>query len=136
MANSKVVILTGASRGVGWAIAHYLLQRSHRLVVVARSEQPLRELEKQYSGQVIVLTGDLADFSLGSKAVELAKSYWQRVDGLIVNHGVLDPVKRIADSSAEEWRTAFDVNFFSAFAIAKAALQPLRKSNGRRYKVE
>ena len=129
---SKVVVLTGASRGVGWAIAHYLLQRSHRLVVVARSEQPLRELEKQYPSQVAVITGDLAaDFSLGAKAVDLAKDRWQKLDGLIVNHGVLDPVKRLADSSAEEWRAAYDATFFSAVAMAKAALEPLRETEGR-----
>jgi NAD(P)-dependent dehydrogenase (short-subunit alcohol dehydrogenase family) len=127
----KVVILTGASRGVGLAIAHYLLRQSHKLVVVARTEQPLRQLEKQYKDQVAVLVGDLADFSLGAKAVDLAKSRWQRLDGLIVNHGVLEPVKRLADSTAEEWRAAYDINFFSAIAMAKAALQPLRESHGR-----
>lgn len=131
MSTSKVIILTGASRGVGQAIAHYLLRHQHRLVVVARSEQPLRELEQQYTGQVAVLTGNLADLSLGAKAVELARNYWQRLDGLIVNHGVLDPVKRVADSSAEEWREAFDVNFFSAISLARAAVPHLRQSHGR-----
>ena len=131
MPDRKVVILTGASRGVGLAIAHYLLRQSHRLVVVARTEQPLRELEKQYPGQVRVLAGDLSDLSIGPKAVDLAKSSWQRLDGLIVNHGVLDPVKRLSDSSAEEWRAAYDINFFSAIAMARAALQPLRESQGR-----
>ncbi|WPG99918.1 Hypothetical protein R9X50_00273900 [Acrodontium crateriforme] len=129
--SSKVIILTGASRGIGLAIAHYLLGQSHKLVVVSRSEQPLRELEKQYNGQVAVLAGDLADFSLGEKAVELAKQQWQRLDGVIVNHGVLDPVKRVVASSADEWRAAFDVNFFSAVAMAKAAIPELRKTSGR-----
>ena len=87
MAISKVIILTGASRGVGLSIAHYLLQRSHNLVLISRSEKPLRELEKQYQGQVAVLAGDLADFSLAAKAVELAQKHWERLDGLIVNHG-------------------------------------------------
>lgn len=128
---SKAVLLTGASRGIGLAIAHYLLQRSHNLVVVARSEGPLRELEKQYSGQVAVLAGDLGDLSLGQKAVDLAQEKWQKLDGVIVNHGVLDPVKRIADSTAEEWRASYDINFFSAIAIAKAALPLLRQSNGK-----
>ena len=131
MPDSKVIILTGASRGIGRAIAHYLLKQGHRLVVVARTEAPLRELEKQYNGQVVVLTGDLADFSLGGKAVELAEDYWRRLDGVIINHGVLDPVKRLADSSAEEWRKAYDTTFFSAVALAKAALDPLRDSKGR-----
>jgi NAD(P)-dependent dehydrogenase (short-subunit alcohol dehydrogenase family) len=131
MSNGKVIIVTGASRGLGLAIAHYLLQRSHKVVAVARTEQPLRDLEKQYSGQVAVVAGDLADFSLGQKAVDLATSSWQRLDGLVVNHGVLDPVKRLADSTAEEWRASYDINLFSAVSMAKAALQPLRESNGR-----
>lgn len=130
MASSKVIILTGASRGIGLAAAHYLLKQSHKLVVVARSEPPLRELEKQYPEQVAVLAGDLADFTLGDKAVQLAQQRYSKLDGVIVNHGVLDPVKRIADSTAEEWRAAYDINFFSAIALAKAALQPLRQSKG------
>lgn len=128
---SQVIIVTGASRGLGLAISHYLLQRSHRVVVVARSEQPLRDLEKQYSGQVAVLSGDFADLSLGQKAVDLAKDYWKRLDGVIVNHGTLDPVKRLADSTAEEWRASYDINLFSAVSLAKAALGPLRESKGR-----
>lgn len=127
---SKVIALTGASRGIGLAIAHYLLQRSHKLVVVARSEGPLRQLEKQYPSQVFVLAGDLSDLSLGQKAVDLAIERWQNLDGLIVNHGVLDPVKRLADSTAEEWRKCYDINLFSAVAIAKAALPWLRLTKG------
>ncbi|KAK4902702.1 hypothetical protein LTR27_000641 [Elasticomyces elasticus] len=128
--SAKVIILTGASRGIGLAIAHYLLKQSHKVVAVARSEQPLRDLEKQYDGQVAVVIGDAADFSLGEKAVQAAVEHFQRLDGLIVNHGVLDPVKRVTNSSAEEWRKAYDVNFFSAIAISQAALPELRKSKG------
>lgn len=131
MAGQRVIILTGASRGVGLAVAHFLLRQSHKLVVVARSEQPLRELEKQYDGQVAVLAGDLADLSLGAKAVELAQSCWQKLDGLIINHGVLDPVKRLADCSPEEWRAAYNINLFSAVAVVKAAILPLRETHGR-----
>ncbi|KAK3114818.1 hypothetical protein LTR53_006471 [Teratosphaeriaceae sp. CCFEE 6253] len=130
MTGSKVIIVTGASRGIGLAIAHYLLKQSHKVVAVARSEQPLRDLEKQYDGQVAVVTGDAGDFTLGEKAVRTAIQQFQHLDGLIVNHGVLDPVKRVKDSSAEEWRKAYDVNFFSAVAMVQAALPELRRSKG------
>jgi len=56
---------------------------------------------------------------------------FSRIDGLILNHGALSPVKRVADSTPEEWRTAFDVNFFSALAFIKPALTPLRQTHGR-----
>lgn len=64
MASSKVIIITGASRGIGLAMATYLLKASHKLVVVARTAEPLENLKKQYPGQVELLAADLADFSV------------------------------------------------------------------------
>ncbi|KAF2872220.1 hypothetical protein BDV95DRAFT_606777 [Massariosphaeria phaeospora] len=128
----KVIILTGASRGIGQAIAHHLLSHHHKLVVISRTHAALDQLHYQYgSDQVEVLAGDLSDFKLGAKAVELALSRWGRLDALVVNHGTLDPVKKIADSSAEEWRKGFDVNVFSAVAVIQASLPSLRKMHGR-----
>jgi NADP-dependent 3-hydroxy acid dehydrogenase YdfG len=103
--------------GIGLAIAHYLLKQKCRVVTVARSKEPMQALSRQYPGQVEVLAGDVSDLSLGKKAADLAQSKWQRLDGVIVNHGILDPVKRIANVEAEEWRQLFDVNVFSAVAL-------------------
>lgn len=127
---SKVIILTGASRGIGLSVAHYLLKQSSQLVVVGRSEKPLQELEQQYPGQVAALIGDFADLTLGQKAVDLALSRFKKLDGVIANHAVLDPVQRIADSTVEEWRKAFDVNLFSIITLTKAAIPALRESSG------
>ena len=71
-----------------------------------------------------VVAGDLSDFSLAKKAVELANDRWGRLDSLIVNHGSLDPVKKIADATPEEWRTAFDVNVFSAVGLVCIVVEP------------
>ncbi|EOD47450.1 Short-chain dehydrogenase [Neofusicoccum parvum] len=127
----KVIIVTGASRGIGLAISHFLLQRQCRLVVIARSKEPLERLRADYPEQVQLLSGDLSDFSVGKQAADLAASAWGRLDGLVVNHGVLEPVKKIADTDPEEWRAAFDVNVFSAAALIKAALPALRSAKGR-----
>ncbi|KAH7380626.1 short chain dehydrogenase [Pyrenochaeta sp. MPI-SDFR-AT-0127] len=134
MSDSKemVIILTGASRGIGQAIAHYLLSRNHKLVLVSRTHEALDQLHYQYGSEnVEVLAGDVSDFSLANKAVELANDRWGRLDSLIVNHGTLDPVKKIADSSPQEWSKAFDVNVFSAVGLIQAALPSLRRSHGR-----
>ncbi|EAT90750.1 hypothetical protein HBH56_190650 [Parastagonospora nodorum] len=131
-AKEMAVILTGASRGIGLATAHYLLSHSHKLVLISRTHSALDQLHYQYgSEQVEVLAGDLADSSLPRKAVELALGRWGRLDALIVNHGGLDPVKKVADSTAEEWRSAFDVNVFSAVGLVQASLPALRATNGR-----
>jgi NADP-dependent 3-hydroxy acid dehydrogenase YdfG len=64
MTLEKVVIITGASRGIGLAIANFLLKASHKVVVVARTPEPLEELKRQYPGQVEILAADLSDFSV------------------------------------------------------------------------
>ncbi|PQE15807.1 short-chain dehydrogenase protein [Rutstroemia sp. NJR-2017a BBW] len=126
----KTILLTGASRGIGLAIAQKLLSQHHNVVLVARTAGPMEELKKQYPEQVEVVVGDLTDFKVGSQAVDTTIKRFSKLDSLIVNHGTLSPVKRIADSTPEEWRTLFDVNLFSALAFIKPSLPHLRTTHG------
>lgn len=112
--------------GIGLAIAQFLLRapESNNVVVLARSKAPLEELRAQYPGQVRVLSGDLADFSMGRKAAELAVQEFGQIDGLIVNHGMLPRTAKLDDSDPAEWRQCFDVNFFSAIAFVCRSSKP------------
>ena len=103
--------------GIGLAIAHYLLRQSCNLVVVARSKEPLDKLSSEYPDHVKVLAGDAGDYSLGQKACDLATSTWKRLDGLVINHGVLEPVERIEKSDPQAWQRLFEVNVFSAVSM-------------------
>ena len=58
---SKVIIITGASRGIGLAVAKWLLNSSHRVVVTARSRDPLESLKADYPGCVEFVAGDITD---------------------------------------------------------------------------
>ncbi|KAL8889795.1 MAG: hypothetical protein Q9215_002983 [Flavoplaca cf. flavocitrina] len=127
----KTIIVTGASRGVGFAIAEYLISESHNVVLLARTAGPLETLKAKSPAQVSVCAGDLAEYPIAEKSVAIANKDFGQLDGLILNHGILAPATRIADSSPEEWRHCFDVNFFSLIAFVKAALPSLRISNGR-----
>lgn len=63
--------------GIGQAIAHHLLSRSHKLVLISRTHSALDQLHYQYGSECVeVLAGDVSDFSLAKKAVELAKERW------------------------------------------------------------
>jgi NADP-dependent 3-hydroxy acid dehydrogenase YdfG len=64
MLASKVILLTGASRGIGLAVARRLLQESHKLCLVARSSGPLEKLKNEFPGQVEYIAADLSDFSV------------------------------------------------------------------------
>lgn len=87
------------------------------MTVLARSEAPLRELQARYQSQVQVLVGDLSDLSLAQKAVDLTVKEFGRLDGLVINHGILPPVTSVANSEVKAWKHHFDVNFFSGIAF-------------------
>lgn len=57
----KVFIVTGASKGLGAAVAKHLLGQSHKVVLAARSAAPLAALQKAHPGQVEYLAGDMTD---------------------------------------------------------------------------
>lgn len=100
------------------AIANFLLKapEKHNLVALGRDKGALRELESRAPSQVKTLAGDLSNLSLGQEAVDLAVSTFGRVDALVVNHGTLGEVKRIADCDPVEFQNTFDINFISAVA--------------------
>lgn len=57
------------------------------------------------------------DEQASQKATQLAISKFGRLDGMVINHGALSPMTRLADASVEEWKRLYDVNFFSALAL-------------------
>lgn len=61
MAASKVFVVTGASKGIGAAIVKQLLNQSHKVVIAARSEEPLKAIKDAYPGHVEYVSGDLTD---------------------------------------------------------------------------
>ena len=134
----KTIIVTGASRGnshpntsqrkplirlpgIGLVIAKYLLSapRSHNVVVVARSLEPLKQLKAEYSKQVEVVNGDVADFSLAKKAVDTALTTFGQLDGMVLNHGILGQTGKIDETEPEQWRQGFDINFISLVAFVR-----------------
>jgi len=55
------------------------------------------------------------------KVTDLAVKTFGRLDGLIVNHAILTPMKRIAESNVNEWKNVYDANVFSALALVSHA---------------
>ena len=95
----------------------------HNLILVARSTSILENIKSKAGRKVEVLKGDFEDHSTGQKAVDLAISTFGQLDGLVLNHGILGEVKRVADGDPMEWRRTFDVNFFSILACVRRATQ-------------
>ncbi|KAG6038835.1 hypothetical protein E4U41_003596 [Claviceps citrina] len=125
----KVIIITGASRGIGAAIASCLLGQSHRLVLTARSAEPLDLLKRAHPGRVEYVAGDMADPEMPEKLVSLAVRAFGQLDGLVLNHGAIMSEK-LARTSVDDFKKLYDVNVFSCVAMAQAAIPEIRKTKG------
>lgn len=130
---SKVIVVTGASRGIGYAVAKFLIDApaQHRVVLASRTAQPLESLRATAPERVAFKAGDLADSGCMREVVELAVARFGRLDGIILNHGVLGQVRKVVDLDLGDWEEGFRINFFSCAMAAKFAIPELRKTKGR-----
>jgi short-subunit dehydrogenase len=122
-------ILTGASSGIGAALARELVGRGCRLVLVARRREQLDELAGQLQsapGQVVALVGDVTDPAVRSSALDTAQERFGGLD-LLVNNAGIGALGRFAEAPAERLRQIMEVNFFAAAELTRAAI-PLLKS--------
>jgi NAD(P)-dependent dehydrogenase (short-subunit alcohol dehydrogenase family) len=134
MNKTSVVIVTGASRGLGAAVACWLAKVGAGITLVARSEGDLNRLAEdlvRQGAQPLVCGADVSDYAACHGAVEKTLARFGRVDSLVNNAGVVQPINRIADSDPAEWRYNIDVNLIGPFNLIRAALTHLRKQNGR-----
>lgn len=108
-----------------------LKNKETNIVAVARSEEPLRNLKIKYGeDRVATVVGNLSDAHVSKEIIDTAVKQFGRIDSIIANAGVLQPVAQIKDADIDEWKTLFDVNFFSIVSLVSQALPHLRKSKG------
>lgn len=126
---SQAVIVTGASSGLGAAIAQQLGRLGANVVITARRAEELNETAAQVvaaGGQATVVPGDITDPQTAPLLVQTAMDTYGRLDAVINNAGTLDPIATIADTTVDAWRETFEINFFSAYMLVQHALPHLR----------
>ena len=115
---NKVVLITGASRGIGKSIASKLGENGARIVLISRNEDELAKLNDEFSNKNFKSIYKSADVSISQdfiNVVEYAKTKWNTVDALINNAGITDdnlivPVIKAGDRIHED-------NFINSFNI-------------------
>ena len=127
--NAKTLI-TGASRGIGRALALTLAERGAQVLGCARDSKRLAQLEKDSQGRVAVITADLARPEEASRVVEAAASGLGGLDLVVNNAGIINQPGPVAEIPIEEWRTVMDVNVIGLVAVLRAALPHLEQSSG------
>ncbi|WP_288880308.1 SDR family oxidoreductase [uncultured Kosakonia sp.] len=108
MSNRKIILLTGASSGIGEATARRLAQAGHHLVIGARRIERLQALRDEL-GNIDCLAIDVTQAEDLAKMAQFALQQHGRIDVLINNAGVM-PLSPLAALKMEEWRQTIDVN--------------------------
>ncbi|MEO4047525.1 SDR family NAD(P)-dependent oxidoreductase [Pseudomonas sp. CAU 1711] len=122
---SRRIWLTGASSGIGAALAEVLLLQGHLLAVSARSAGALRELADRFPGQVLVAPGDLSDAEQVRAIGERIAERWGALDQVILNAGTCEYVE-VADFQAAIIERVMHSNLIAAAHCVEAALPLLR----------
>lgn len=125
----KVAIVTGASRGIGQAIAQTLAGEGMSLVLAARSADLLDDLGRSLPTECLTQAVDLADPAAPDAVVARAIGRFGRLDLLVNNAGATTrgDFLRLAES---EWQSGFALKFFGAMRCCRAAWDHLRATRG------
>jgi 3-oxoacyl-[acyl-carrier protein] reductase len=127
--DKRVAIVTGASRGIGKAIALRLAKDGRHVVLMARSEGPLNELKAQIEssgGAASVAVCDISDAKATAAAVEKVAADLGRLDILVNNAGITKDTLALRMTD-EDWDVVLDTNLKSAFVASRAAARPMMR---------
>jgi dehydrogenase/reductase SDR family protein 7 len=120
---NKIIWLTGASSGIGEALAYELSLKGYKLILSARNKKQLISVKEKckYPECVAVLPLDLADFSTASNSVKTAISIYGGIDILINNAGISQR-SLIMDTDLEVYEKLINVNYLGTVALTKEVL--------------
>ncbi len=127
-----VAIITGGSRGIGFAIAQALGVAGARVAIASRTGTELKfaraELEKR-GIDVYTMVADVAWSEDMTTFVHAVRTRWDRIDVLVNNAGIYGAIGRMDECDPAEWQRAFEVNVFGTMNACRAVL-PIMRAQG------
>ncbi len=134
MTDTPVLLLTGASRGLGEATAYEAARQGLRLVLNARDGTRLAQVAARCRGMgaaVHIVVGDIGHPATAQHMVHTARHHFGTIHSVIHNAGVLPPIAPVAQADPEAWETNWRTNLLGPVLLNAAALPDLRRNRGR-----
>lgn len=129
--DKKVIVITGASSGIGESTAKLLAKNGNTVVLAARREDRLQKIVseiKQQGGQAIYQTCDVTDLNQVKNLAQVAIEKFQRIDVWINNAGLM-PRSELYKGRVDEWDQMIDVNLKGTLYGIDAALPSMRQQH-------
>ncbi|KPZ54335.1 putative oxidoreductase [Pseudoalteromonas sp. P1-13-1a] len=131
MAKEKVVLITGASSGIGEATAKTLVNNGHKVILTARSEDKLaKQVESLGEDNALSVPADATDFTELENVVTKGLEKFGRLDAAFANAGMGVSTAGTEKGDPDEWSTMIDINIKALLWTAKATLPHLRQNKG------
>ena len=124
--NRKTWLITGASSGLGKALAEHVLAQGDNAVVTASSTAATTELAAGYPETALAVRLDVTDPGLRAAGVRAAEERFGGID-VLVNNAAIDFVGALEEQREEDYRRLFEVNFFGAVELTRAVLPGMRR---------
>jgi len=122
----KVVLVTGASQGIGRGVAEAMLADGHIVVLVARRQAALDDLAEPYPDQAVPIATDVSDPAAVEAIYQQVDQIAGQLDVLFNNAGAFMASTAVGDVSWDDWRRVLSVNLDGAFLMARGAFQRMR----------
>jgi NADP-dependent 3-hydroxy acid dehydrogenase YdfG len=128
--DNKVVLITGASKGIGKAIAIALASKNVKLGLVARSKEDLQDVEKEIvamGSQVKIFVGSVSDEAFVNSTVTQMQQAFGQIDVMINNAG-FGIFNTAENTTAEQWDEVFATNTKGTFLFCKAVIPQMKEN--------
>jgi NAD(P)-dependent dehydrogenase (short-subunit alcohol dehydrogenase family) len=123
--NARTWLITGASSGLGYALAKYVLEQGDRVAMGARTLDTMADLAERYPGRALALTLDVTSAEQRAAAVQQTEARLGSID-VLVNNAAIDFLGAIEEQDERDVRAQFEVNFFGAVALLRLVLPGMR----------
>ncbi len=127
MKTNKVMLITGATSGVGKALAEHYYKKNYKLILVGRSKEKLEKQSRKYKKNTLFICADLTKPKDIKRIVDDSINKFKKIDILIANAGLYEPDK-IISGKPDRWDRVINVNVTSVFRIINLVLPHMKKN--------
>ncbi len=122
------MLITGATSGIGKALADFYYKKNYRLVLTGSSQEKINKLSKKFKKNTLLVQADLTKSEDIKKIVNETINKFKKIDILVANAGMYEPDK-IISGNPERWEKVIKVNVTSVFRLVNLTLPYMKKKN-------